>query len=185
MMTMQALFLAAALSARHAPPTWDQTLPAEKRFKLVMFAETPGCVPEPPISICIPMYQAVLDLETGLVWERFPGTATLGWPEAAAACYASNLGGRGGWRLPTVEELRSLVDPSVPLPGPTLPPGHPFGELPTANPAPVFWSATTVAGAPDLAWGVEFNGGEIRDGGKHGLGRLVWCVRGGQGPDGR
>ena len=38
--------------------------------------------------------------------------------------YNKNVGGRGGWRLPTVEELRSLIDLRRAIPA--LPSGHPF-----------------------------------------------------------
>jgi len=166
------------------PPSWDQALPSDRRFRLVLPAVSPGCVNDPPIDVCLPVPQGVLDLETGLVWDRFPGATPVAWPDAVAACNASDAGGRGGWRLPAVEELRSLVDPSVAAPGPTLPAGHPFVGVPVSDPSPVYWSATTVAGRADLAWGVELNGGTVRDGGKQGLGRLVWCVRGGRGHGG-
>jgi hypothetical protein len=56
--------------------------------------------------------------------------------------------------------------------------------VPVSDPSPVYWSATTVAGRADLAWGVGFNSGDVADGTKQGLLRLVWCVRGGHGDDG-
>jgi hypothetical protein len=66
----------------------------------------------------------VLDKETGLIWARAP----LGWLDniwdAAWECRDLDLGHRKGWRLPTVEELSSLLD--MDEDSPALPNGHPF-----------------------------------------------------------
>src|SRR6187402_482590 len=73
--------------------------------------------------------QAVRDNETGLVWERSPSTSQASWYDAVRACWLRQVGGRMGWHLPTIEELSTLVDPSVPAPGPALPTGHPFQNI--------------------------------------------------------
>ena len=54
--------------------------------------------------------EAVLDRETGLVWERTPSTQAVQWPNARLLCAQKGVGGRGGWRLPAFDELSSLVD---------------------------------------------------------------------------
>ena len=56
---------------------------------------------------------AVLDRETGLVWEQSPSTAVMVWGKAALRCNQLVTAGRGGWRLPTLQELGALVDLSV------------------------------------------------------------------------
>jgi hypothetical protein len=63
---------------------------------------------------------AVLDRETGLVWERVPSaTAQARWNAAhGGVCATLFLGGRLGWRVPAEEELASLF-------GSTRA-GHPF-----------------------------------------------------------
>ena len=127
--------------------------------------------------------QAVFDSETGLVWEQSPSTSFFPWtstttPTAAAHCNQLNVGNRKGWRLPTIQELASLIDPTVPYPGPTLPAGHPFSNVRSD----VYWSATTFAPDASFAWGVVFSNGVVDHGVKTFTG-FVWCVRGGQGVD--
>ncbi len=146
------------------PPTWDQILPASDRFVLVM-----GGV-------------AVLDKETGLVWEKSPTGVgdSVYWSSALSGCADLFKGGRMGWRLPTVQELLSLVDPTQ---YPALPSGHPFTNVQLG----LYWSATT---------SVTFDGSSSSDallldtsGGLSSNPKVgtfafhVWCVRGGQGLD--
>ena len=92
----------------------------------------------------------MLDLETGLVWERFPDLApeTQGWTGAISHCATREMGGRLGWSLPVLEQLASLVDKTgtgVDLNGFPL-------KLPDGNPFTVwsggFWTATSSAGNP-------------------------------------
>lgn len=140
------------------PPAWSQKLPASKRFQLVL-GET-----------------AVLDKETGLVWEKSPDTTTRTWTEAITYAYGKTVGGRKGWRLPTVEELASLVDPTQS--NPALPNGHPF-----TNVMSFYWSSTTLVGDTSGAWGVYFGEGAVDAHDKSDLYWYVWCVRGGHGHD--
>lgn len=122
--------------------------------------------------------EAVLDRETGLVWEQSPQTTYASWSGALETCINKNVGGRKGWRLPSIPELASLIDPSVAAPGPTLPAGHPFLNLQSS----FYWSATTFAEIPFNAWGVNFHNGTVTPGGKPGA-VPVWCVRGGMNAD--
>jgi len=46
---------------------------------------------------------------TSLVWQK-GGTPKLSWDEASKYCEELELGGRSDWRIPTREELLSLVD---------------------------------------------------------------------------
>lgn len=111
-----------AVGPYYATPSWDQTLPAATRFvALSNFASA-----------------AVLDRETGLIWERTPSATRQLWESAQVVCNTLVVGNRKGWRLPTLQELASLVDPTVATPGPTLPAGHPFTAM-----GDIYWSATS------------------------------------------
>jgi hypothetical protein len=59
--------------------------------------------------------ELVLDRLTGLVWQQQGGTTKMTWADAQSYC--SSLG--SGFRLPTLRELDSLVDPTTSQ-GPTL-----------------------------------------------------------------
>lgn len=145
----------------YAWPSWDQTLPAATRF----------------IVLTNMASAAVLDRETGLVWERSPDATTLTWVSAQFLCTTRTVGNRKGWRLPTIQELASLVDPSV-GPGPTLPAGHPFTNVQSS----VYWSATSSAGSAIAARYVHLIDGFVFASDKA-FELVAWCVRGRQGGD--
>lgn len=69
----------------------------------------------------------VTDGLTGLVWAKAPAD-DMAWQDALKYCEDLRLAGHEDWRLPTVEELRSLFDWS--LEQPALPEGHPFKNGP-------------------------------------------------------
>jgi Protein of unknown function (DUF1566) len=151
----------------YATPSWDQTLPSSTRFIVLSnFGSA-----------------AVLDRETGLVWERSPSTTWINWYDARTYCNSLILANRMGWRLPTIQELASLVDPSVPFPGPTLPSGHPFTNVPDAW----TWSANSQAvnGDSSVAWVVDFQKGIVTRNRVKTIKNYdtAWCVRGGHGVD--
>jgi hypothetical protein len=124
---------------------------------------------------------AVLDRETGLVWEQSPTMERFEWVGAQAHCIDLNAGGRTGWRLPAIQELMSLVDRSV-SPGPTLPSGHPFTNVGPSAGILFYWSATTDTSTG--AWAVNFDlGFSNRFQFKELNNVFVWCVRGGPGVD--
>ena len=110
------------------------------------------------------------------MWEKSPDTTTRTWVNAIGYAYQKTVGGRKGWRLPTVEELASLVDPTQT--NPSLPSGHPFSNVQLGY----YWSATTYAGPTSTAWRVYFLNGDVDTHVKSSF-LYVWCVRGGHGHD--
>jgi hypothetical protein len=121
--------------------------------------------------------EAVLDKETLLVWEQSPSTDTGQWDVFQRYCHSINVGGRGGWRPPALEELRSLVDPTKE--DPALPSGHPFSNVQLST----YWSATTrTHTSTTYKCGVFFADGGVDCDDKD-TENNMWCVRGGQGYD--
>lgn len=147
-----------AAGGDRAFPSWDKQINSPRRFKVL--SDFGGA--------------AVLDKETGLVWEQSPDTTTRTWLNAQSYCNVSTVGGRLGWRLPTLQDLASLVDPNNPGGNPDLPPGHPFSNVQSSN----YWSATTNANNASNAWNVNFNNGDVNNDDKTNTNH-VWCVRGG------
>jgi hypothetical protein len=152
---------ATAAGPYYAMPSWDQTMPASTRFIVLSNFNN----------------EAVLDRETGLVWEQSPSTSLPDWVNASIHCLRLNKGGRQSWRLPTIQDLQSLIDPTQS--NPALPSGHPFTNVQSSD----YWSATTLASASTFAWAVLFNNGGVGDDNKSAETHFAWCVRGGQGVD--
>jgi hypothetical protein len=141
----------------YATPSWDQKITTGRFVVLSNWNN-----------------EAVLDRETGLVWERSPDPSTSNWFAALSYCLEINTGGRRGWRLPTVQDLLSLVDDSAS--NPSLPGGHPF-----TNVQSLYWAATTQASNSAQARSVGFNFGKVFVGDKQSSNQIAaWCVRGGQ-----
>ncbi len=136
---------------------WDKNYPEAARFqKLAAFQN-----------------QAVLDKNTGLVWEQAPGPELMLWSDAAGWCLAKTVGLTRGWRLPSVMELVSVlaVEPGGQA---FVPPVFTFAGGFVAP----WWTATTMAPDPGTAWTVDDRGHIITSGGKQFGTNLAWCVRG-------
>lgn len=149
--------------------------------------------------------ECVKDNVTGLIWEGKTATGARGsgnqytnfhssylgtqaQMDAAtntygyvAAVNATALCGYTDWRLPTVDELLSLVNYGVPSPGPTI--DNFWFLYPVGG---VFASSSPVAGDFQSAWGVSFREGYVIDFGRGIPGRteirnvFVRLVRDGQ-----
>jgi hypothetical protein len=154
---------------------WDKNLPSDSRFTVL--AAFGGA--------------AVRDNNTGLVWEKAlditggpRANGTYSWSNVTTYCInkpvgavgaVGGVGGTRGWRLPSVAELASLIDPSLPVPFVPL-------TVFTGVQSSFYWSATTNAGNPSLAWYVGFINGDVGDSDKAN-GLHAWCVRGGMNAD--
>ncbi|MDK2744633.1 MAG: DUF1566 domain-containing protein [Nitrospira sp. BO4] len=136
---------------------WDSNLPSTSRFTTAF----PG---------------AVLDKNTGLVWEQAPEATLRTWGSASSFCLNKNIGGTRGWRLPSVAELASLIDPS--LSSPFIPSAVFTGVLPEN-----YWSVTSSGVSPSDAWYVDLVFGGVGSTGKNNPNLHFWCVRGGMNAD--
>lgn len=140
----------------------------------------------------------VTDSLTGLVWLQDSSCSGLAgsdaegradWATALAAsagladgiCDLSDGSQAGDWRLPNVLEMRSLLawqhsSPSLSDSAGTgqWVEGDPFSGVQSGT---SYWTSTSVAGSPDLAWRVFVGGGDIFDASKSGT-VFVWPVRG-------
>ena len=117
--------------------------------------------------------EAALDNETGLVWELSPGKDPVDWAGAQEHCLNLAAGGRKGWRIPSVHELASLVDPAVASPGPTLRAGHPFTNVQSAN----YWGAPPNPQYAAPPWYVFFSNGRTKLADQKTGKARTWCVR--------
>jgi hypothetical protein len=159
----------------YATPSWDQTFPCTTITNCPRF-----------LVLSNMGSAAVLDKETGLVWESTPNGIG-NWYAAQQYCVNAFVGNRKGWRLPMVHELMSLVE--RPSEGLALPPGHPFNEVvkkpwwdKQQKQSAFYWSATTAAvpNTTSQAWGVDFiNWGNSVNVDKYSGNGFAWCVRGG------
>ena len=119
---------------------------------------------------------AFSDLLTGLHWMRTArcGPSPLRWEDALAAAAANDrrrFGGIGGWRLPNIRELESLID--LTRHSPALPAGHPFEDVPEAC-----WSSTTSVYEPRYAWVLYLRDGAVGVGFKQEPTFDAWAVAG-------
>jgi hypothetical protein len=170
-------------------PTWDRLLPSND-------STTPdGC--NSSRFKCVMGGAAVLDKETGLVWQKIPWADAFpfNWNGALITCSQMVLANRMGWRLPTLVEVSSLIDPSAS--SPRLPGGHPFSNIQiNLN----YWTATTDSNNSGHAFLAQL-GGIVTSSSVSGLPLedlyiavsgdkqltlgYAWCVRGGHGQDGQ
>lgn len=114
----------------------------------------------------------VLDTLTGCIWHPnstcTPTSVT--WDEAFAAVQTLVKQTGLPWRMPTINELESLVDAS--RHSPALPAGHPFIDVTEA-----YWSSTTSFYEPDWAYVLYMHKGAVGVGFKKNREFSLWLVR--------
>lgn len=114
---------------------------------------------------------AVEDNRTGLIWEQEPDREHDVWGASVARCATKEVGGQKGWRAPSVDELKTLIDGSQH--DPALPAGHPFSNIKSE----IYWTATPHPTDDMVAWQISFFSGEPVTDQKSGTRRL-WCLLG-------
>jgi hypothetical protein len=92
----------------------------------------------------------VLDAGTNLTWQRAVPAMRYGWQDATQYCAELDLTG-GGWRLPSIGELQTLVDE-------TVNPSIDAAAFPM-TPSEYFWSSSPVIDDATRAWTAFFTNG--------------------------
>jgi len=111
----------------------------------------------------------IFDTRTNLLWQQSSSTKQYTWKDAHTYCEKLDLAGYRDWRLPTIEELKTLIEkehqPSI---------------------CPVFkcksdwyWSSSSYVVYPGGAWFVYFHGGGGDYNGVKGYRLFVRAVRSG------
>ena len=123
----------------------------------------------PPLRYSIDAAAGIVkDTRTGLTWQREVGEAKHTWAAAKDYCANLSLAG-GGFRIPTVKELLTLVEPTLARPAIDR------SAFPN-TPAEPFWTATPGRRTAGTAWYVEFVSGGAQNPGVNESYR-VRCVR--------
>ncbi len=113
--------------------------------------------------------EAVKDAASGLVWEREPDYIFDVWDRSISRCATKTVGGRQGWRAPSIDEIKTLVD--LDQQDPSLPAGHPFRNIKSG----IYWTATAHPTDDIVAWQLSFFSGQAVTDQKSGT-RRMWCV---------
>ena len=113
----------------------------------------------------------VTDNSMGLQWQDNE-TVKKDWKEAIDYCEALALGGHSDWRLPNINELTSIVDPSRAKPAIAT-------EFQNTSVLHNYVSSTTSEHVKGDAWFVSFRDGDVDKNAKTHYG-YVRCVRGGK-----
>lgn len=128
-----------------------------------------------PTPVNVPRVQYVVSADTAtskdthLTWQRRAASEHMTWDEARSHCSRLSLGRVTGWRLPTKDELRTIVDNRA------GPPAIDRVVFPN-TPGEWFWSSSPYDNADGVAWAVSFIDGETSFGAVGGR-FLVRCVR--------
>ena len=112
----------------------------------------------------------VTDSVTKLEWQDDDVSHEMKWREAIDHCESLELGGHNDWRLPNINELKTIIDRSKYNPAIV----STFEHTSSSS----YWSSTTNEDYFEDAWRVFFHNGKVDNYGKDGD-YCVRCVRDG------
>jgi len=112
--------------------------------------------------------ETLTDTNTGLIWQKTVDGVGRTWDEAIQYCNDSGLGNKSEWRLPRIDELRTIIDYT--RYAPALDSKFGSGEY--------CWSSSTYVFCPDWAWYIWFDQGDVEYYPKLNT-QYVRCVHGG------
>jgi WD40 repeat protein len=125
-----------------------RTEPAEKDNSVSIDSETNQKTTTASAKIVEPVWT---DRETNLTWTQTDNGKSMNWEEASQYCSDLRLGGFSDWRLPSIEELQTILSltPSTNLVDVTFPGIKPSLNLDNV----VLWSNSKKE--PDAAWTLD------------------------------
>lgn len=94
----------------------------------------------------------VIDQKTGLMWDRIGSEEEMNYQNAKEYAESLNLAGFDDWRLPTIEELFSIVDYTVDNPA--------ISSIFNCQ-SDLYWSSATYTPDTGNAWYVNFDNGFV------------------------
>jgi hypothetical protein len=136
----------------------------------------------------------VTDCKTGLIWLQNANCFGLkNWNDAKSSCSSLASGSctvlndgssAGDWRLPTIEELKTLPDTAYSNPALSNAKGDgpwTHGDAFWFVQSSPYWSSTLSANCPSCpsVWYVDFNNGYAGTDAAASDSYYVWCIRGG------
>jgi Protein of unknown function (DUF1566) len=128
-----------------------------------------------PRFVAGPTTDCVTDALTGLVWVRAPVYASYTWDQAFTYANGLTLCGFSDWRLPNINELKSLLN-SAAASTATFLNTQGFSNVQAAP----YWSSTTSAVNSAIAWCVNLGDVRVDPSDKTVAGAFAWPVRAGQ-----
>ncbi len=125
---------------------------------------------DPSIILQSNTTNTVKDIYRGYIWQKSEDGVVRTWDAAKSYCDALALDGYSDWRIPTIQEIQTIIDYSAynPALSTEVLQGRPY----------YYWSGSTFTVNTDGAWFVYFNNGYTNADWKSGP-RYVRCVRGG------
>ncbi len=123
------------------------------------------------LSMAMAETTMVKDPATNLIWEDTVNTTEekVDYDEAKTYCETLKIGEVAGWRLPTLNELLTIVDYTRADPAIL----KEFNHVETGT---IYWTSTPYVRSKDEFWGVDFKDGST-DGTSKNYDRYVRCVR--------
>ncbi|HPS31614.1 MAG TPA: DUF1566 domain-containing protein [bacterium] len=93
----------------------------------------------------------VTDSKTGFIWTTISTIVTESWKDSLNYCETLDYAGYADWKLPNIEEIKTLIDYTKNGPASSFP-GMPVSD---------FWSSTTVVSGLNKAWSISFASGLV------------------------
>ncbi len=119
----------------------------------------------------------ISDNKMWLMWQQGDDDVMRNWNDAQKYCSSLDLGGYFDWRVPTINELESIVDKSY---TPTIDNNYfketKSGDYGSSKNSIAYWSSTKLSSNDSIAWEVLFQDGTSSNGNINNI-NYIRCVR--------